>query len=183
MEKDTGSKNKIRKVAIVGPESTGKTVLAKQLAHHFQTKWVPEYARDYLNLINRPYTRDDLEIIAMEQINMEDRMEKKVDKLLICDTTLLVVKIWSEYKYGNCAEWIIDEVKHRYYDRHLLTYIDIPWEQDPQREHPHKRQFLYDLYLSELKKLGIDFTEIKGSPGERLKRSVEEINSLLKEYY
>ncbi len=180
MEKNAQPKSKIRKVAIVGPESTGKTVLAELLADHFQTEWVPEYARDYLDRINRPYTRDDLEIIALEQINMEDRMEKNADKLLICDTTLLVIKIWSEFKYGDCPEWILDEVKHRYYDMHLLTYIDIPWVQDPQREHPHKRQFLYDLYVRELQQLGIDYIEIRGPLQERLNRSIGEINALLK---
>lgn len=181
MEKDTHTKNKVRKVAIVGPESTGKTVLAEQLADHFHTEWVPEYARDYLARINRPYTRDDLEIIALEQINQEDRMEKTADRLLICDTTLLVIKIWSEYKYGNCPEWICDEVKHRYYDLHLLTFIDIPWQDDPQREHPHKRQFLYDLYVKELRNQGIEYIEIKGSHHDRLIKSIEEINALLKE--
>jgi NadR type nicotinamide-nucleotide adenylyltransferase len=181
VEKNTRSKNKVLKVAIVGPESTGKTVLAKRLANHFKTEWVPEYARDYLNEINRPYTRVDLEIIALEQINKEEQLEKKVDKLLVCDTTLLVIKIWSEFKYGDCPEWIRDEVKHRYYDLHLLTGIDIPWEEDPQREHPHKRQYLYDLYVRELRTLGIDFIDIKGSPDERLKRSIEAINTFLKE--
>jgi len=179
VEKDTQTKKRIIKVAIVGPESTGKTVLARLLADHFHTQWVAEYARDYLDRINRPYTRDDLETIALEQINSEHELEKKANKLLICDTTLLVIKIWSEYKYGNCPEWIHDEVKHRYYDLHLLTYIDIPWEEDPQREHPHKRQFLYDLYVKELRQLGFDFIEIKGSLEDRLKRSIEEINALL----
>lgn len=179
MEKDTQSKNRIRKVAIIGPESTGKTALARNLAEYYHTEWVPEYARDYLDSINRPYTRDDLEIIALEQINMEDRMEKKADQLLICDTTLLVIKIWSEFKYGYCAEWIRDEVNHRYYDLQFLTYIDIPWEKDPQREHPHKRKFLHDLYVRELKQLGIDFVEIRGSMEERMKTSIGKITALL----
>jgi NadR type nicotinamide-nucleotide adenylyltransferase len=180
VEKNDPTTRKILKVAIVGPESTGKTVLAESLADHFNTKWVPEYARDYLNMINRPYTRDDLETIALEQINMEERFAKMVKDVLICDTTLLVIKIWSEFKYGNCPAWISDEVISRYYNLHLLTYIDVPWEEDPQREHPHKRQFLYDLYLRELEKLGSVFIEIKGSQKERLNRSIEQINFLLK---
>jgi NadR type nicotinamide-nucleotide adenylyltransferase len=179
VEKNNPTTRKIIKVAIVGPESTGKTVLAESLARHFNTKWVPEYARDYLDTINRPYTRDDLETIALEQINLEERFAKMVKDVLICDTTLLVIKIWSEFKYGTCPGWINDEVISRYYDLHFLTYIDIPWEQDPQREHPHKRQFLYDLYLRELENLGGAFIEIKGSHEARLKRSIEHINFLL----
>jgi NadR type nicotinamide-nucleotide adenylyltransferase len=180
VEKNTQPKNPVRKVAIVGPESTGKTVLARMLAEHFHTEWVPEYAREYLDRINRPYTRDDLEIIALEQINLEDHMAKKVDNLLVCDTTLLVIKIWSEFKYGDCPDWIEDEVKHRFYDLLFLTYIDVPWVKDPQREHPHKRQFLYNLYTRELQQLGFEFVVIKGSIQERIKRSTAEINALLK---
>jgi len=179
VEKNDESRGKILKVAIVGPESTGKTVLAETLAQHYSTEWVPEYARDYLDRINRPYTLEDLETIALEQLNLEDRLAKKVKNVLICDTNLLVIKIWSEFKYGFCPEWIRNEVQSRYYDIHLLTYIDIPWEEDPQREHPHKRQFLYDLYFNELQKIGVAFLEIKGSPEKRLARSIEAINFLL----
>lgn len=179
MEKDTQSKSKIIKVAIVGPESTGKTALARNLAAYYHTEWVPEFARDYLEKISRPYTRDDLEIIALEQIQLEDRMEKKANQVLICDTTLLVIKIWSEFKYGYCAEWIGEEVKHRYYDLQFLTYIDVPWEDDPQREHPHKRQYLYDLYVRELNHLGTGYVEIRGSLEERMETSIGEITALL----
>ncbi|MBR9998767.1 MAG: ATP-binding protein, partial [Cyclobacteriaceae bacterium] len=166
------------KIAIVGPESTGKTVLAEMLAQHYHTEWVPEYARDYLNMINRPYTKDDLEIMAIEQINLENRLEKKANSLLISDTTLLVIKIWCEFRYGECPEWIREEVQHRFYNLHLLTAIDIPWEEDPQREHPHKREYFYELYRRELERLGFDFIEIRGTPAERLKKSIEKINNL-----
>ena len=179
MEKVTQTKNRLKKVAIVGPESTGKTYLAEALANHFDTVWVPEYARDYLNEINRPYTKDDLEIIALEQLNMEEKLSKRAKKILICDTTLLVIKIWSEYKYGHCEEWIINEVNSRYYNLHILTYIDAPWEDDPQREHPHKREFFYDLYYRELQRLGVDFIEVKGSSLERYDQSVSAVYALL----
>jgi NadR type nicotinamide-nucleotide adenylyltransferase len=180
VEKNTQSKGKkIIKIAIVGPESTGKTVLAESLARHFQTEWVPEYARDYLDIIRRPYTKDDLETIAIEQLNLENQLEKRANRLLFCDTTLLVIKIWCEFKYRNCPEWIIDEVKHRHYDLHLLTATDIPWTPDPLREHPNVREFLYNLYRNELENLGIDYVEIRGSYEERFKNSVDQVNFLL----
>ena len=179
MEKNITSEKRIRKIAIVGPESTGKTVLAEKLARHFQTEWVPEYAREYLNRIDRPYKKDDLEVIAMEQINLENNLEKKASRLLICDTTLLVIKIWCEFRYQDCPAWIRDEVNHRHYDLHLLTATDVPWSPDPQREHPHLRDYLFGLYLNEIRELGIVYEVISGTYEERLKRSIERINFLL----
>ena len=180
MEKNTGSKGRIIKIAIVGPESTGKSVLAESLADYYTTTWVPEYAREYLNMIDRPYTKDDLEIIAMEQLSLENRLEEKANRLLICDTTLLVIRIWCEFKYRNCPEWILEEVKHRYYDLHLLMATDIPWVPDPQREHPHEREYFYDLYRRELDKLGVEYARISGTHEERVKCAVEHINFLLR---
>jgi len=168
-----------KKIAIVGPESTGKTTIAKKLAQHYQCLWVPEYAREYLDIINRPYVYEDLSIIARGQLEEEDRKQEMERKLLLCDTNLVVIKIWSEFIYGKCDPKIIRELKRRKYDLYLLMNIDFPWMPDPQREHPHKRRELFDIYENELKNLGVEYRIIGGKSRERTRNAVEAIDNLV----
>lgn len=168
----------IKKVAIVGPESTGKSTLSEKLATHYATEWVREYAREYLNSINRPYNYDDLKYIAQGQLQEEDRKMEDVKKLLICDTNLLVVKIWSEHAYKKCDPSILKALKERKYDLHLLCNIDVPWVPDPQREHPLQRKYFFDLYEAELIKQKINYVVIQGKVSERFDIAVKAINKL-----
>ena len=167
------------KIAIVGPESTGKSTLASQLAHHYRTGWVPEYAREYIDQLNRPYREEDLLIIARRQVEMEEAYSQKFP-LLFCDTTLLVIRIWSEYKYGRCRAEIKDLMSDRSYDHYLLTHIDLPWEDDPQREHPEAREELFLLYHKALEGINKPFTLISGTGNQRLEKAIREVDLLLK---
>ncbi|MDW8330616.1 MAG: ATP-binding protein [Cyclobacteriaceae bacterium] len=176
---DTISRSKVKRVAIVGPECSGKTTLAEALARHYQTVWVPEYARDYLERLSRPYTQDDLLVIAHGQIQLEDEYAQRTANLLICDTNLLVIKIWSEFKYGTCHPEILHHLHNRHYDLHLLTHPDVPWQDDPQREHPDKRDLLFSIYKSEINKLNVRYEEIFGPTEERMKRATLAIDSIL----
>ena len=180
MDRQSVPQKEILKVCVLGPECTGKTVLSSFLAAHYKTEWVAEYARAYLGKLGRPYDQADLLKIAHGQLRMEDEWLRDARNLLICDTNLLVIKIWSEVKYGNCDEEIIEKMAGRRYDLYLLTYIDIPWEDDPLREHPQRREELYQLYLAELKKLATPFVEIKGSPEQRQKAAIDAIQKHLK---
>jgi len=171
MEKRTDT-NHIRRIAIVGPESTGKSTLAEQLAGHFNTVFVPEYAREYVAKLNRPYTLDDIIIISKTQVELEDVMATKANNLLMCDTNLLVTKIWAEHKYKQCPQWILDNIKKRHYDLYLLCNIDIPWQADPQREHPHLREELFAIYKKELDKQRTPYSMISGLYETRLKNAV-----------
>src|SRR6187549_922384 len=112
----------IKKVCILGPECTGKTALSKFLSEHFKTVWVEEYARAYLNKLGRPYQQADLLKIAHGQIRMEDEWLPDSNKILICDTNLIVIKIWSQVKYGSCDDHLIRQLQGRTYDLFLLTY-------------------------------------------------------------
>ena len=179
MEENIGAPGRIKKIAIVGPESTGKSDLSRALAKHFNTVWVPEYARRYIDNLNRPYEKNDLFKIAIGQIQAEDQLEQKADKFLFCDTNLWVIKIWSEHKYGNCADWILKELKDRFYDLHLLTYIDLPWQDDPQREHPTLRQYFFDVYKNELDSAGINYKIISGLGHERIENAISAIETFL----
>jgi len=170
--------DKIQKIAIVGPESTGKTTLAKELAVSFGTQWVHEYARQYLAELDRPYISEDLLRIAKGQLSIEDQQEKRANKYLICDTNLLVLKVWSEHKYGKTDKWIADQLKEREYAVYLLTACDIPWEEDPLRESPEERIHLFQQYETFLIRNKLKYYIVRGNRKERMSKSVEIINNL-----
>jgi len=162
-----------QRIAITGPESTGKSDLAKALAEHYQTVWVPEYARDYLNNLNRPYDYGDILMIANGQVKAEKKILKNSNQLIFVDTEMIVLKIWCEVKYGKCHPWILDRLAKQNYELYLLTDNDLPWQPDPLREHPHKRRELFNLYLDELKKRNLQFEIVNGLGQQRLFNAVK----------
>jgi NadR type nicotinamide-nucleotide adenylyltransferase len=168
----------IKRVAIVGPECTGKSVLSAQLATHFQTTWAAEYARGYIENLVRPYTQTDLITIAHGQLRLEDQNAMMANKVVFCDTNLYVIKVWSNFKFGVVDPEILQLIQTRHYDLYLLTYIDIPWQEDPQREHPHERQQLYEIYLNEMKNQPVPFVEIRGSGEDRKNSAIGAVTKL-----
>jgi NadR type nicotinamide-nucleotide adenylyltransferase len=168
------SLNNPKRIAIVGPESTGKTTLAEQLAAELNTLWVPEYARTYLENLERPYVEADLIDIARGQLQAEKQALPRSNDYLICDTNLLVVYIWSLFKYGRVAAELQALMNLESYDLHLLTDIDLPWTYDPQRENPdvEDRKRLFDMYEQELLKGGHPYKVISGSEAERLTQAL-----------
>jgi NadR type nicotinamide-nucleotide adenylyltransferase len=172
-------RNVMKRIAITGPESTGKSTLSAQLASRYQTVWVPEYAREYLTRLDRPYTIDDLLAIAKGQIQLEQSWLEKASRVLFSDTELIVMKVWSEHAFGQCPEWILRGIAQQQYDLYLLTGIDIPWQPDPQREHPHLRQYFYELYRRELQERNLNFVEIHGTPSERLSQAIQSVELVL----
>jgi NadR type nicotinamide-nucleotide adenylyltransferase len=169
----------IKRIAITGPESTGKSSLAEKLANHFGTRWVPEYARAYLEKLGRPYEKSDLVEMAKGQMLQEDEMVKKADRLLFCDTDLLVFKIWCQHRFGHLHPTISENYERRQYHLYLLTNIDIPWKYDPQREHPHLRQFFFQWYERELKKKDQPYVIISGDHRQRFDSAVEAVENLM----
>lgn len=171
--------SKIIRIAITGPESTGKSTLARQLAMHYSTTWVPEFARGYLHHLKEPYSAEDLIEIAKGQIASEDAKIAEANKLLFCDTELTVIKIWSTYKYGFVDPFILNEDNKRRYDLYLLMDIDLPWEYDPQREHPGKRQYFYEWFKNELGSKKANYQIICGNKNERFKNACQIIDRFL----
>lgn len=167
----------IRKIAITGPESTGKSMLSEQLAVHFQTAWVPEYAREYLEHLGKPYEEKDILLIAQGQLSSEEQKITQASRFLFCDTELLVTKIWSEVKYGRCNPWILEAIEAHPYDLYLLCDVDLPWQYDPLREHPDQRQYLFDLYYNELKNRQYPFAVVRGTGPDRLANAVKIIEN------
>ncbi|MCF8332336.1 MAG: ATP-binding protein [Bacteroidales bacterium] len=166
----------MKRIVITGPESTGKSWLAKNLAKHYQTIWVPEYARDYIAHLNRPYQQHDILTIAQQQLKNEEKMLTKADRYLFADTSVLVAKIWSDFVFGQCDPWIEQKIDEHRYDLYLLCYIDTPWEYDPQREHPHARGELFQLYKQELLSRNLPYKIITGIHQNRLENAIKAID-------
>jgi NadR type nicotinamide-nucleotide adenylyltransferase len=162
----------LKRIAITGPESTGKSELAKQLSDYYHTTFVPEIARDYLATLVEAYVFEDIEKIAKKQLEMENALADKAENILFCDTDMLVTKIWSRFKYGKCDPWIEEKVKSHRYDLYLLCSIDLPWVADPLREHPGKRKELFGIYLDELQQLKVNFAIISGIGEQRLQNAI-----------
>jgi NadR type nicotinamide-nucleotide adenylyltransferase len=167
-----GKNKSIIKIAITGPESTGKSMLAQLLADHYRTVWVPEFARVYLLQLERPYNYADILKIAKGQKKSEKALEKIARKIMFSDTELLVTKIWCDVKYGKCHQWILDSIEKQAYDLYLLCDIDLPWEPDPLREHPDSRKELFDLYQKELVQRKLNYRVVSGMDDVRLKNAL-----------
>lgn len=170
----------LKRIAITGPESTGKSNLAGSLAKHYNTKVVPEFARNYLSGLNREYTEKDLISIAKGQFNAEELLANQVDQYLFVDTEFLVLKIWSLHKYDKCHPWIADKFENHHYDLYLLCDIDLPWQPDPQREHPDIRQYLFDWYYKELSQAKVSFKIVSGQGNQRVDNALKIITNTFK---
>lgn len=173
----------MKKVVIIGPESTGKSTLSEQLAKHYNTSWVPEYAREYLIQHGAGYTYDDLLTIAKGQVALEESYINRAgpsSKLLFIDTDQYVMKVWCEFVFGKCHQWVLDQIKKRKYDLYLLCNIDLPWAHDPLREYPDlaPRLELYSIYKNLLTNQPVPWVEISGNYDERLQKAIQAVNVL-----
>ncbi|MES2388271.1 MAG: ATP-binding protein [Bacteroidota bacterium] len=174
------------KIAIVGPESTGKSMLSEGLAKHYHSPWVPEYAREYIEqkFDGRNYNpaeiqREDITAIAKGQLAAEDRSLASSPKLLFCDTNLLVCKVWTENAFNEPDLFIDSNIANRHYALTLLCDIDLPWAYDELREHPHLRTFFYDWYHRLLTDFGFRFVKISGTGNARLQAAIDAVDSFL----
>ncbi|HMV44208.1 MAG TPA: AAA family ATPase, partial [Leptospiraceae bacterium] len=169
----------VKRIVIYGPESTGKTTLARTLAEYYKTEWVPEFAREYLENKNSPVELSDIPIIAEGQIRTEDELAKKANRILICDTDILVTKVYSEHYYNTCPEWIKEGAYNRKYALHLLTNNDIPWVADILRDRGDRREEMFELFKTELEKANKSYKLISGNYKERFDTAVQIIDELL----
>lgn len=175
----------IVKVVLFGPESTGKTTLSEQLARHYHSVWVPEYAREYLqdkwNNERKTCEPKDLLPIAAGQMRIENNLAKKATDVLICDTDLLETKVYSEaYYIGSCDPVLEKYALENTYDLYFLTYIDVPWEADDLRDKPGEREEMFNFFEQTLLKYNRNFITLKGGKAKRLATAVAAIDKILK---
>lgn len=176
----------LKKIIVIGPESTGKSVLAEKLASYYHTIWCPEYAREYLIVLGRKYNYDDLLVIAQKQSELAekyttDAIQKKY-KSIFFDTDMHVMKVWSEVVFGKCDPWILQQAATQDCDLYLLCKPDIPWIDDGLREYPEiqMRNDLYKIYKETLSRQNKPWIEIGGNYEHRLITAVAAVDALLK---
>jgi NadR type nicotinamide-nucleotide adenylyltransferase len=184
----------IKKVVITGPESTGKSTLCKQLAQHYNTLWVPEFAREYLEKNGMNYTFDDLLIIAKGQVALEEdyfrqaitNHQLKINKPIrhspvFIDTDMYVMKVWCEFVFDNCHNWILNQIAAKSYDLYLLCNVDLPWVKDNLREYPDAdtRIKLYNYYKDIMINQPTKYIDISGSYKERLGKAMQAVDTII----
>jgi len=176
----------LKKIVVIGPESTGKSVLCEQLARHYHTIWCPEYAREYLIVLGRKYNYDDLLVIAQKQDELAekytaDAIQKKYPSIFF-DTDMHVMKVWSEVVFGKCHPWILEHAAAQQSDLYLLCKPDIPWVDDGVREYPELqvRKDLYKIYKEILSRQAKPWIEIGGNYEHRFETAVTAVDALLK---
>ncbi len=205
----------IKRIVIIGPESTGKSTLCKQLAEHYQTLWVPEYAREYLLKNGMTYSYDDLLTIAKGQIELEEAISNQVSgfgneqlainreppainiehrtsnivhqtsliskdrNFLFIDTDMYVMKVWCEFVFDKCHNWILNRIAEREYDGYLLCNVDLDWVKDALREYPDKktRDKLYYYYKELMINQPVPWTDISGDYKTRFEKAISFIES------
>ena len=201
---EQATKKAFKKIVVIGPESTGKSTLCEQLAQHYNTMWCPEFAREYLLTYGTNYDFYDLLNIAKGQIAMEEEYIQQVrlsgsrenrrtpegsfgltdlppSGLLFIDTDMYVLKVWCEFVFENCHQWIIDQIVERKYDLYLLCNTDLPWTKDALREYPDlkSREKLYAIYKDIMINQSTPWADISGNTEERLQNAITAIDALL----
>lgn len=193
----------MKKIVVIGPESTGKSTLCRQLADHYRTEWVPEYARAYLLEHGTSYSFNDLLTVAKGQVALEDQLTLKLQQskpaatntgqgntqetpavrpdLLFIDTDLYVMKVWCEFVFDRCHSWILEQIPQRPYDLYLLCNTDLPWVKDELREYPdlESRRQLYLIYKDIMINQSVPWVDISGNYDQRLHTAIKAVEKLM----
>lgn len=172
----------MKKIVVIGPESTGKSTLCETLAQHYDTAWCPEYAREFLLANDKKYTYEDLLTIAKGQLTLEDKVITQVKhNSYFIDTDMYVMKVWCEFVFGKCHPWILDQIVERKYDLYLLCNVDLPWVKDELREYPdlETRTRLYHIYKDIMINQSVTWVDISGNYNERVQKAIGAINKIL----
>ena len=171
-------KNGISRVVITGAESTGKSALSHHLAEIYNGIWIPEYAREYVENLNRPYLLEDVLAIARHQIAQESStLEPISEGVIFFDTWLILTKVWLDIVYGYCPDWIIEHIRSSKIDLFLVCNNDIPWIEDKVRENGGaKREELFELYCIEIAAFGFTYEIISGVGPMRIKNALKALS-------
>ena len=177
------SNSRVRRIVVIGPESTGKSTLCRQLAAHYETAWCPEYARAYLLEHGTKYSFDHLLKIAQGQLALEDEQAlllaaKQPDARFFIDTDMQVMRVWCEYVFNDCHQWILNKIVERKYDLYLLCSPDLPWTPDELREYPDEknRLELFHMYREIMIEQKVPWTIISGKQNDRLQKAIAAVD-------
>jgi NadR type nicotinamide-nucleotide adenylyltransferase len=185
----------MKKIVVIGPESTGKSTLCEKLAAHFNTRWCPEYAREFLQAHGTDYSYDTLLTIAKGQVALEEKYIHEVEQqaeganpdtpthdspLLFIDTDMYVMNVWCKFVFGKTHSWILNQIIERKYDLYLLCNVDLPWVKDELREYPDlaRREKLYNIYKEIMINQPVPWVDISGNYEERFEKAVAAVKKL-----
>lgn len=173
------------KFVIYGPESTGKTTLAEQLAEHYQTLWVPEFSRDYLqekwDLTQTICEESDLLPIAKGQMAAENSTALKANRVLFLDTNVRTTVLYAHHYYGRCPELLTTLIAEQQYTLYFLTDIDVPWEADDLRDQPNDRERLFAKFQADLDAHQLPYVLLQGDERRRLSEAIKVVDAYLTE--
>lgn len=165
-----------KKIAVVGPESTGKSSVVKFLSSYFQASFVHEFAREYCEGLNRNYTMEDELAMFHGQLQLEQiALDNFSGEYLFFDTMILNIKIWCDELFGYTPQMVLDEIEKVDFDLYLLMDIDLPWEDDPLRDFPDKREYFMDVWKRELEDIGANYVVISGLGEERYQNALKAV--------
>ncbi len=171
----------LKRIVITGPESVGKSTLTKDLAQHFETHFVPEYAREYLDKMGRYVIESDILNIGKGHLEREAESSKNAYKFLFLDTDHITTKIYSEFYFKNCPQWVTLRAQNLAYDHSLMLDIDVPWVADPQRDLGEYREQIKGIFLKEMNAARRKLSTISGTFEERFKNAVSLVEQIGKE--
>ena len=167
----------IIRIAVIGPESSGKSDLCAFLADYYDTVWVKEYARTYLPLLKAKYTAADIYRIYSMQYDQELELTKNANDIIFIDTEFIIGKVWSESAFGKCDPYFDNMIHQAPYDLYLLTYPDLPWVFDPLRENPGKGIYYFDWYKRILDENNLPYGIVSGTGHHRQQSAIAIISS------
>ena len=170
----------MKRIVLIGAESTGKSTLAQALSDHYGEPWTEEFVRRYVDALGDDLQAHDLAPIAEGQLALEDSVLEQAKRLIIHDTNILSSIIYANYYFDTELDWVNDAFLKREYSLYLLCLPDIPWQADPgQREGPAARDTLHELFKDSLDILRVPYVGIGGSGEARLMRAVQVIDAIL----
>lgn len=167
---------RIIRVAVIGPESSGKSELCSNLAMHYITNWVPEFARIYLKDLQQPYTADDILNIYKTQFEQEKQLIHAAEKFIFIDTEFIIAKVWCENAFQLSPDYFHEMIVNYPYDLYLLTAPDLPWVFDPLRENPGKGEFFFDWYKRLLEEYKLKYAIVSGKDEKRIACAIKIID-------
>ncbi len=167
----------ISRIALIGPESSGKTTIAGMLARHYNTVYSPEYSRQYMERLNRKYTAEDVFFCIKEQAKQEEKLLAEANRFLFADTEHIMGKVWLEDVFNSSPAWVEELIRQNPYDFYLLAKPDLPFVPDPVRENPARREYFFEWYERELKSRNAEYAVLSGNYEERLQNAIRLIDA------
>lgn len=174
----------LKKICFIGPESTGKSTIGEKIAKHFKTVYIPEYAKAIIAQQSGQFYESNVVEVAYAQIRTEKSLERMTNKVMICDSDIIVTMAWSQELFGHIPSQLIQIAQTQHYDKTFLFYPDTPWISDTHRNviESSSQEFRIKMFLNMeklLKQFNRDYEIIYGSYQQKEETIEKYINALI----